>query len=658
MTNIPTVFEQSMLEYINRARTNPAGEYDVAMDASDADAGIANALQYFGVDMDVYRSQMASYDAVAPLAWNDGLATAADRHSQLMIDMDRQSHNLPGEAGLETRITDAGYSGWSNLSENIFAYTQDALYGHVGFMVDWGYDDADFDVNGARYSDWQNRGDGIQDPPGHRNAILSASLQDIGISALAEDDASTGVGPWVVTQNFGQIGGYNPAQLLGVFIDDADGDQFYDTGEGQGGITVMATNQASGNVVSTTTWNSGGYQMELDSGTYTVQFSGGTLDGLAQYTATIASQNIKLDGFVADVQSASSTIFADGIEALYFPDVSAQVFRLYQGILGREPDHTGHLAWTERLAVGDHDINDVVQGFMGSSEFQSQFGGQDNEGFVTLLYDNVLERSPDTDGLARWVSDLDGGLARSSVVLGFSESAEFRSKTAKDAQDFAQSNSPSGWSDDVYRLYQATLGREPDVTGFENWAGRLGSGMDYLDVANGFVSSVEFQTTYSDLSNAEFVSLLYDNVLERAPDDAGLANWTGRLDDGMAKVDVVRGFAQSSEFVSRTAQDLMDWVLAQGLDDEVRAGAGDTVMAGGTLSDSFVFSPNSSQNTVLDLEVWDFIDLAQFAMSSDAIARSFFAQVDDNVMFDNEAGTTVTFMRTELEIITDEMILI
>jgi uncharacterized protein YkwD len=304
MANTPTAFEQAMLEYVNRARTAPTGEYGLAVDASASQSGIASALQFFGVDLDAYRTQMAAFDAVAPLAWNTALATSADTHSQLMIDMDTQSHNLPGEAGLGARITDAGYTNWSSISENIYAYSQDALYGHIGFMVDWGYDDVDFDANGSRYSDWQSRGDGIQDAAGHRATIMSANLRDIGISALAETDADTGVGPWVVTQNFGRQGGVDPAQLLGVLIADADGDQFYDIGEGMGGITVTATNTDNGDVVSTRTWESGGYQLELAAGSYSVQFSGGDLTGVITKQITMTTENQKLDGYASQANTA------------------------------------------------------------------------------------------------------------------------------------------------------------------------------------------------------------------------------------------------------------------------------------------------------------------------------------------------------------------
>jgi len=226
------------------------------LDAVASDPDIARALQFFNVDLDAFRADIADFTAVAPLAWNDNLSLAATTHS-------------------------AGYTGWSTVGENIFAYSRSALYAHVGFFVDWG-----------------NGPNGMQDPAGHRIAILSDRYSEIGIAAPSEMDASTSVGPYVVTQNFGNRFAYD-AQLVGVVINDADGDAFYDAGEGLGGVTVSVSNGAS-----TTTWESGGYQLELAAGTYDVTFSGGALTGSITRSVTIGDENVKLDAFAADAVSA------------------------------------------------------------------------------------------------------------------------------------------------------------------------------------------------------------------------------------------------------------------------------------------------------------------------------------------------------------------
>ncbi|WP_165586997.1 M10 family metallopeptidase C-terminal domain-containing protein [Pseudaestuariivita atlantica] len=286
LTHEPTEQEQYWLELINRARANPAGEFDhLIIDAATqtgVQANITSALRFFDVDMSVLASQLAVPPAVAPLAWNEALASSADTHSQLMITYDEQSHNLPGEPSLGNRVAQAGYNNLRTLSENIYAYTEDVVHGHAGFYIDWGFTTT-----------------GIQDPPGHRNAILRDGVTEIGIGMLEVFDGSLDIGPFSVTQHIADRWDYEP-QLLGVVIDDQDGDDFYDPGEGLGGVTVTAVSTSGGPAYVTTTWAAGGYQMVLPDGTYTVTFSGGGLTGTVTTTVTMAGENVKADALAED----------------------------------------------------------------------------------------------------------------------------------------------------------------------------------------------------------------------------------------------------------------------------------------------------------------------------------------------------------------------
>ncbi|HMQ57472.1 MAG TPA: hypothetical protein PKE65_02885, partial [Rhizobiaceae bacterium] len=81
-------------------------------------------------------------------------------------------------------------------------------------------------------------------------------------------------------------------------IDDADGDDFYDVGEGLAGVTVSLSG-AAGNYT-TTTWASGGWQIEVPSGSYTIKFSGGALGGQVVKTATLSGENVKVDANADD----------------------------------------------------------------------------------------------------------------------------------------------------------------------------------------------------------------------------------------------------------------------------------------------------------------------------------------------------------------------
>ena len=337
-----------------------------------------------------------------------------------------------------------------------------------------------------------------------------------------------------------------------------------------------------------------------------------------------------------------------------FDPYSAQVFRLYQATLDRAPDAKGLMNWTTTLADGERTLVQVASGFTNSAEFRKIYGATDNEAFVTLLYDNVLGRAPDAIGLANWVARLDGGMSRAQAVTGFSESAEFRARTAAEALTVSKAAIQADWADDVYRLYRATLDRDPDLNGYLNWSQRLADGMPFLTVVSGFTNSPEFRQTYGATDNRAFVTLLYDNVLDRAPDSQGLINWTARLASGeMTRAQVVQGFAQSTEFRIGTSADHRDWVRSKGPDDILDGAGGDNTLMGGMLSDTFVFrAADKGRHTVVDAEPWDVLSLHGFGYASVTDVAAHLRVDGTDVIFADE-GVSINFLNTTLPQVID-----
>ena len=340
-------------------------------------------------------------------------------------------------------------------------------------------------------------------------------------------------------------------------------------------------------------------------------------------------------------------------------DIADQVFRLYRATLGRDPDKDGHRDWAGRILEGERDLEQVTDGFVGSAEFQSRYGALDDDGFVRLLYRNVLDRDADDDGLANWVGRLGSGSSRSEVVLGFSESQEFRTRTQEEAREYAEALTPANWSDDVYRLYRATLDRDPDVQGFRDWTGRLGNAERELgDVARGFVESTEFQQRYGSLDDDDFVRQLYRNVLEREADEPGLADWTGRLEGGTTRSEVLLGFSQSAEFTNGTKAALKAWMREAGPDDRLAGDGGFNQLAGGRMADTFVFDAAAGgTHRVLDLEPWDFLEFTGFGYVDPEEAVEHMDQSGRDVVFADQ-GVVVTIVNTQLGDIEDDMILV
>jgi serralysin len=99
----------------------------------------------------------------------------------------------------------------------------------------------------------------------------------------------------------------------------------------------------------------------------------------------------------------------------------------------------------------------------------------------------------------------------------------------------------------AFRLYQAALDRLPDQEGLIFQTTALAQGASLTQLAANFMSSPEFCTHYGNPGNAEFVTLLYANVLDRAPDAAGLAYHVAHLDAGASRAEILVGFSESPE---------------------------------------------------------------------------------------------------------------
>ncbi|RST56309.1 DUF4214 domain-containing protein [Variovorax sp. MHTC-1] len=326
-------------------------------------------------------------------------------------------------------------------------------------------------------------------------------------------------------------------------------------------------------------------------------------------------------------------------------------YRLYRATLNRDPDVKGFESWAYALGHG-MSAESAASQFIGSPEFQATYGGLDNTQFVTLLYSNVLGRAPDATGLSSWVHALNSGVSRASVVVGFSDSTEFKNNTALEADAYVTSQVSNEHQGQIYRLYQATLDRNPDSTGFLNWMNALDAGAQSLgSVAKGFVESAEFKATYGSLNNEQFVTLLYNNVLNRAPDAGGLSNWVNALNHGMSRADVVVGFSDSAEFRSTSSFGFKNYMTNSfgSWGDWLEGGAGNDVMIGGRGSDAFSFrnSDAGGSNDVYGLENIDRLWFSGYGYGSASDAMSHMAQDGHNVVF-SDAGQSITFHNVTL----------
>ncbi|HEU5150298.1 MAG TPA: DUF4214 domain-containing protein [Iamia sp.] len=104
-----------------------------------------------------------------------------------------------------------------------------------------------------------------------------------------------------------------------------------------------------------------------------------------------------------------------------------QVIRLYNAYFNRTADHGGLVFWSDQITEHGKSINTVSSSFAGSAEFDQMYGDLTNAQYVTLVYQNVLGRTPKPADLAYWKGRLDAKeISRGRMMTLFSESAEFK----------------------------------------------------------------------------------------------------------------------------------------------------------------------------------------------------------------------------------------
>lgn len=270
----PTDEEQLYLELINRARANPTAE-GIRL-AAITDPDVLSNYTHFGVNLTLMQAEFAAILPQQPLAMNAQLTQAARGHTQFMFENAVQQHDGQGGSSIVGRMTAAGYP-VDAAGENVFSYSTSVHQGHAGFQVDWG-------PGGTG---------GMQAGRGHRVNIHQSYFKEIGIGVLNGTNTVNGetVGPQLVTQDMG-LQNSSPAFVTGVAYYDLNGNDFYDLGEGVGGVRV----DVAGASFFAITTSSGGYAVPVPTSNANRNVTFTNLGFNHDATAAIAGgANVKVD---------------------------------------------------------------------------------------------------------------------------------------------------------------------------------------------------------------------------------------------------------------------------------------------------------------------------------------------------------------------------
>jgi hypothetical protein len=193
-------------------------------------------------------------------------------------------------------------------------------------------------------------------------------------------------------------------------------------------------------------------------------------------------------------------------------------------------------------------------------DLKTIFGGDDN--FLGNSFDNwfladagndTIDGSKGTDSVFYANVSSAFGVTRGASNLVVAN-ASFGTDTLTNVErllftDHAVAFDTAGAAGQAYRLYQAALDRAPDAGGLGYYIDKLDRGIGEHDIATGFINSPEFLSRFgANLTDLQYVQQLYQNVLHRAGEDAGVSYQLDALQGGTVdRAQLLVNFSESPE---------------------------------------------------------------------------------------------------------------
>jgi hypothetical protein len=226
---------------------------------------------------------------------------------------------------------------------------------------------------------------------------------------------------------------------------------------------------------------------------------------------------------------------------------------------------TGNLLGVGSFIPGD--TSDIVVGPVGNSAlvFPVNQTTSLNQACVSQLYLDLLHRAADPTGLNGFTNLLNSGASRTQVALDIEDSLEYR-------------------TNEVDGLYEHVLNRAPDSAGLQGWVNFLVDGGTYNAAEAAFIASPEYASHFPDgpQNQSDFVTAVYQTVLNRAPDSAGMQGWLNALNQGTSRSAVALAIISSQEADQQLIETMYLAYLRRNPDPTGLAGFVNMLLSGST----------------------------------------------------------------------------
>lgn len=239
---------------------------------------------------------------------------------------------------------------------------------------------------------------------------------------------------------------------------------------------------------------------------------------------------------------------------------------------------------------------------------------------ISGYYTSILQRDPTSSELSSLVSSVDSGAQTLTQV--------------RDA--LIASSEASTFVFPVARIYQAVFGREPDSAGFDVNVDALRGGLQLVELATAFVASQEFLNRFGtrDVTEA-YIEALYQNVLGRGSDAAGLAGW---LASGQSAAQILIGFSESLEFQNNYNPSVVNFLQAQSTGSKDDPGGGSS------------FTDGDGKVEISTVEILTEEDMVPLTAQSSSIINLDAFRANSNFSGIDGSGQTVVVIDTGIDL--------
>jgi len=510
----PSAEEQLVLEYVNRARSNPVAEG-----------------QRLGIDIHEGLSNPSLVGPRPPLAMNRILLGIAQAHTQDMYRLNYFSHDDPNGTTPFGRMINAGYN-YLLAGENMAGGTDQTAAELEDFMmVDSGTPGRPHRVNLL---------DLINPYP---CSNLPCVYSEIGIGYY-EGTTSNSYGNAFITQDFGATANSGPF-LLGVVYNDANGNNFYDIGEGIAGVSITPS---SGTYYALSS-SSGGYAIPTGtSGTITVTASGPGFGSITK-TVTLAGTNVKLDFRSQDSSSTTQSTTSSQTSNSYSETSTSQTSNTLVSAPSITLSPTSGFAGSTITVTGSRfSTSDTTCSFSGgfiTGQICTIFRGGLSGGFTVA---SVGGGAYTVTAIGQPVGD---SASASFTVTGSGAAIALSSSSAHPGVAVTVAGYGFNGADSTCTLTGSAVAMSPSATCFVS-NGALSASFVVANVPGGSYSVTATGQTAGDVASASFQVLASSASITLNPPSAHLAATIQVHGTGFSTIDTSCSISSSSSVASPT----------------------------------------------------------------------------------------------------------